>query len=159
MVNAVSHQREREHTMTDAPDLATWLRAQCDEDERLARRAGSFHPVWSYDPETFTVSSEAYPIAGRKDVHGAPLNDVDGEHIANWDPARVLADIDSKRRIIDAVEHYLDPHPGQPCTNEDNPWVACDPHVRAQNRVHPYALQLLALSYADRPGYRDEWRP
>ncbi|WP_370879473.1 DUF6221 family protein [Catenuloplanes indicus] len=31
--------------------------------------------------------------------------------------------------------------------------------MAATGRVDPYAAQLLALPYADRDGYRDEWRP
>lgn len=66
------------------------------------------------------------------------------EHIARWDPARVLAEVAAKRRIIEHVvrgrAYYWD----------------------TDNTLFPPGLAILgalALPYADRPGYRDEWRP
>ncbi|RSN13758.1 hypothetical protein DMH25_08180 [Streptomyces sp. WAC 01325] len=62
-------------------------------------------------------------------------------------PARMLREIDAKRRII--AKHAL------------NGWVCstCD-----DGEVPPQAfpcptLRLLALPYTDRPGYSEEWRP
>ncbi|MGC4769241.1 DUF6221 family protein [Micromonospora sp. DT44] len=121
-------------------ELVTWLRAQLDKDERVAKRAGVHHPSWAYDRETFTVSSDGgWSIAARKD-DGSPINDVDGEHITNHDPARALAEVDAKRRTLDRCVHYL----------------------RYEDYGGPLAeevLALLALPYAGRPGYRREWAP
>ncbi|MFG3709516.1 DUF6221 family protein [Micromonospora sp. NPDC047730] len=125
-------------------DLVTWLRQQLDEDEYAAKRAGADHPSWSYDRETFAISSSAYSIAARK-ADGSPLNDVDGEHIARHDPARVLAEVDAKRRIIAEYERYAAERRramGGWDTRELSPILAA-----------------LALPYADRPGYRVEWQP
>jgi hypothetical protein len=97
-------------------------------------------------------------------------------HIVEHDPARVLREIDAKRHIVDA---YLppggDPHPGLPCTDdiegdpdgifyaEQHPAEkgACVRHLEASKRLlhHDYVLRLLALPYADRPGYLESWRP
>ena len=57
-----------------------------------------------------------------------------GEYI---NPARVLAECEAKRRI---VEH-------------------CDFDHLARSPGDPYVLRLLALPYADHPDYREEWRP
>lgn len=50
---------------------------------------------------------------------------------------RVLAECEAKRRI---VEH-------------------CEPDPLTKSPGDEYVLRLLALPYADRPGYREEWRP
>ncbi|SDJ39880.1 DUF6221 family protein [Streptomyces indicus] len=74
-------------------------------------------------------------------------------HIAAHDPARVLREIEAKRRIL--ARHVLSPAEGDPgrpwddaddCLYDGEPWPCPD-------------LRDLALSYADRPGCRDEWRP
>ncbi|MFE1748991.1 DUF6221 family protein [Streptomyces anandii] len=126
-------------------DLVLWLRAQPDEDERIAREAGGL--AWSRpedpgDPAAIrdskgerVVCDEGWPSEGQE------------VHIAEWDPARVLREIDAKRQIIalHARAHHQ-------CVAEDGPtqWHASDPCT---------TLRLLALPYADRPGYREEWRP
>lgn len=53
-----------------------------------------------------------------------------------------LAEIEAKRRILDELLISEDRHIEATC------WII------AKN-----VLRLLALSYADRPGYRQEWRP
>jgi hypothetical protein len=61
-------------------------------------------------------------------------------HIARHDPARVLAEVVAKRRILDLF------------TPPVSEW--------GSETLRLYGLaQLLALPYADRPGYREEWRP
>lgn len=92
-------------------DLAEWLLTQIAEDEATAR------------------DSDAAPW--RDHVH-----DLD---VSGWfDPDRVLAECESKRRIIDwADAEALDPFGDQ----------------RMQ------LLRLLALPYADRDGYLEEWQP
>ena len=68
-------------------------------------------------------------------------------HIVNWDPARALAEVDAKRRLLD-----LHPYAGMLSAPE-----SCEPCA-----AHPgpcATLRLLTLPYADRPGYREEWRP
>ena len=61
-----------------------------------------------------------------------------GAHIARHDPARIVRDVEAKRRILDGV----------PCTDYLGDASVCR-----------RTLKLLALPYADRPGFRDEWRP
>ena len=58
-------------------------------------------------------------------------------HIVRWHPARVLAECDAKRRIVQCLAMY-EPHID---TNQDE------------------ILQLLALPYADHPDYQQEWAP
>lgn len=85
----------------------------------------------------------------------------DGLHIARWDPARVLAECEAKRRIVEL--HTVDGtvrlrstdekvYVCRTCSLEDEPpsgpmeWP-CD------------TLRALAAVYADHPDYRDEWKP
>jgi hypothetical protein len=60
-----------------------------------------------------------------------------------WSPARVLREIDAKRATLGFLVAELD--------RTDSPWWYDDKLERL--------LKLLALPYADRPGYREEWRP
>jgi hypothetical protein len=59
--------------------------------------------------------------------------------IARWHRARVLAECDAKRRIIELQRNDL--------RDDPQDWEADE------------VLRLLALPYADHPDYRAEWRP
>jgi hypothetical protein len=141
-------------------DLVGWLRAQLDEDERVARatirpdRAGAWIFVRdeSEGPSGVMVSSWAIEfddIAPALTDRGTLMGPSTMRHIARHDPARVLAEVDAKRRII--AEHEL---------------------ALAERKAHPKdlanvglwlgtirVLKLLALPYADRPGFLEGWRP
>lgn len=93
--------------MSGMDELVTWLRARLDDDERVARAA----TYWGDLPL------------------GHLASDLEA-HLIHWMPPRVLAEVEAKRRILDAYEDETG-----------------------------YLLRLLALPYADRPGYREEWRP
>jgi hypothetical protein len=144
-------------------ELIAWLRAQLDDDERVAR-AASMAP-WLRDEANASIrhsgpsaskSSEPfgmYVIAsvGAYDI-GRPSHE-DAEHIARWDPARVLAEVDAKRRILEL--HRRVPDNVAPRLGFSAPDM-CE--VDAQTWPCP-TVRLLVLPYAARPGYRDEWRP
>ncbi|WP_422744313.1 DUF6221 family protein [Micromonospora sp. WMMD754] len=106
--------------MSGVDDLVTWMRQQLDDDERAAR-------AW-------------LPL-------GNPAA-ADREHIARHDPARVLAEVDAKRRVIDVLRGF-----------EPNDEWSTQPDMGLRQNNAAGALRALALPYADRPGYRDEWRP
>ncbi len=59
--------------------------------------------------------------------------------------SRVLAECEAKRRIVEA--HDL---------NEERLDIECG---EVEHNWPCLTLKLLALPYADRPGYREEWRP
>jgi hypothetical protein len=69
----------------------------------------------------------------------------DAVHIADWHPARVLAECDAKRRIVETLTPPTDAAGG---TDE----------VRS-GRQDSAVLRLLALPHADHPDYREDWRP
>jgi hypothetical protein len=136
-------------------DLVTWLRAQLDADEQVAlavkddRYGDNDTDEWKswaiqYDAD------EAWPVLtgiGMRLAHSYADNVITpqrGEHIALWDPARALAEIDAKRQLLDESAYWESVDgPNDPAS------VSCGGSV----------LAILALPYADRPGYREEWRP
>jgi Family of unknown function (DUF6221) len=138
-------------------DLVEFLRARLDEDEAVAQaavipahdapNAYKPHPPlsrWRYsdggEVEIDYDDPGPYPEPWRvtQDSEGlspAICYETHGHHIARYDPARILAEVDAKRRIIE--HHRPDDICDEACTT----------------------LRLLALPYADDPDYRDEWKP
>jgi hypothetical protein len=91
--------------------------------------------------------------AGDVVVHdeGSP-SDKQAWHITRHDPARVLREIDAKRRILSEIVPEMNRMDDQLEAEFGTPSVP-EPYESEQ------LLRLLALPYADRPGYREEWRP
>lgn len=129
-------------------DLVTWLRAQLDEDERVALVVPENARVWTLDGGTIHAGHPTDEVVDWVHYDGA------WEHIARHDPARVLAEVDAKRRILD--EHAPEKHPtGMRCSV-----CAEGPYYDATWYDAPCpTVRLIALPYAGRPGYRDEWKP
>ncbi|MEU9415143.1 DUF6221 family protein [Streptomyces sp. NPDC048272] len=68
------------------------------------------------------------------------------DHVVRHDPARVLADIESKRRILVLAERL--------------PKLTASTDLFDNSRdAWGEVLKQLAVVYADHPGYREEWRP
>jgi hypothetical protein len=108
--------------------------------------------------ETWPTRSDRERFMPR--VYAAYIVEMDSAaagHIARHDPARVLREVAAKRAILTAVDKYLDPHPGQPCTNEDNPYVDCELHSAATGRISPDVLPLLASVWSDHADYDPSW--
>lgn len=147
---------------TSEPDLASWLLEQIAEDERLAQesidmRGGSGE--WSIAEERRVrwgdpspnpeILAGGKPIAEFNNEYGGPFH---AWHAERWDPVRVLAECDAKRQIIDEHTVYQPPPDvAPPVANTDCP--NCDMATPCPTS------RLLALPFADRPGYRQEWRP
>lgn len=137
-------------------DIAAFLTARFDEDEAGARAAaGRWSPAWSVDPEEWDTGVGVQDKDGRSvaAVHGTYR----AEHIARWDPARVLAEVAAKRRQIDwAYEHgeAVDAERGD-CHNADaiRAGRCSDRGISAAQDV----LQLLAAAYADHPDFDPAW--
>lgn len=121
-------------------DLVTWLRAQLDDDEAEAQE----WPAVLGDPPT--------PHPFWLDTNGHPI----------YEPRpRRLAEVDAKRRILD--EHN-DPMSDGRSLRPGGPQTVCGTcrEFGMRNEQQPWpcnTLRYLALPYADRPGYRDEWKP
>lgn len=103
------------------PDLVEFLRARLDDDEAVARAA----------------EGRVDELMGWIEV-GIPEAE---RHVYRHDSARVLAEVDAKRRIVDG-QADADPHSG---------------YITATFTAED-ALRLLALPYADHPDYDESWR-
>lgn len=144
-------------------DLATWLRERLDEDEQGAKAAANrMPPTWNPPGQARLDADRGDYVlsAGRgyeEEVFGQVWDVRDGPvvaHITQWDPARVLTEVQAKRRIIDV-------HESGP--SSENEWPAACHHGRLQElgvmRWPCPTLRLLALPYASHPDYRAEWAP
>lgn len=146
-------------------DITAFLAARLDEDEQVARDAtpGPWLADTDYDDEVYTMSdpvrtSEAnpdgcdYAVIGY--IRGGVGNRTEANmvHIAHHDPARVLAEVTAKRRILERHGSF-DFWPGPDgdadetlCDGCHKPWPCPD----LRDAVAPFAAQ---------PGYNESWRP
>lgn len=124
-----------------ADDLAVWLAAQMDEDERgaeAAAREAAAGPMDNGDswtaggPYGETVTTAEYGGSVAVGAWTGYLPDAIRLHIAEHDPARELREVEAKRLLLDLHKH---------CP------ASC------------YVLRVLALPYEHRIDYREEWRP
>lgn len=154
-------------------DLVQFLRARLDEDETTARESGG---RWMVLPVSGWVHTAPWPSDEWKppgvDHHVAtvPL-DGDRAHIVRHDPARVLAEVDAKRRILGMhnIPAVVSPkmaalglREGE-APEDDRRCAGCgldqmDDPITPDVSECPI-LRALALPYASHPDYRDEWRP
>lgn len=121
-------------------DLIAFLRARLAEDEKAAVAAAGQQAY--YDWEVGEADPPEQPevrVMGTLHQVATGADDSTAEHIARHDPARVLREIEAKRRLIQWCE-----------------WMVGD--FRGSD-VWKDVLPLLALPYVDHSDYRDEWRP
>jgi hypothetical protein len=126
-------------------ELINFVRQQINEDERLAREAGGTWHQTDPERETGRIEDESGEVVVYDE--GSP-NGWQAEHIARHDPARVLREVDSLRRVIELMAAQL-----------KSAEVLPPGHREAAAARARGALQLLAAIFADRPGFREEWRP
>lgn len=136
-------------------DLVQWLRAQLDEDERIARavedRSAPWDGQWMADGNSAVRTFNGHVLFYRHDER--PLKPGLADHVAEHDPARVLREIDAKRKILAECSYWYDRVNAS--ATEKHP----QPDLGARFEVAMPILLLLALPYSDRPGYREEWAP
>jgi len=124
-------------------DLVAFLRARLDEDEQTARaavgcegEARGWVEMWSGEMER------------------------EQAHAERFSPARVLAEVDAKRRIL-ALHGPVILRGGTGAKYYDTTTV-CGSCELPQFPEHAFpcpTLRLLALSYREHPDYRPEWTP
>ncbi|WP_251151032.1 DUF6221 family protein [Cellulosimicrobium sp. Marseille-Q4280] len=111
-------------------------------------------------PTEFLLSRIAEDVAAARAV--GPDDGKAGEdgeagparHRARWSPARVLAECDAKRRIVELAHEAT----GYDMTVD----LERDSSARAQSGVSfvgDRILKELATVYADHPDYDESWRP
>jgi predicted DNA-binding transcriptional regulator AlpA len=140
-----------------AREFVQWLRAQLDEDERIARAVHGPHDKQWWTPE---------------DVKTLLCNDqiwmTDAQFIAGQSPARVLRETDAKRRILDlyatAVEDRSTLRARMREVINTDPDEFSRLHQQETKLIETAdcltpVVRLIALPYAGQPGYREEWRP
>lgn len=122
-------------------DLVAFLKARLDEDEQAAKAA-----------EGHSLFDGTGIVSGRNASVVLPSHVA--IYVARHDPARVLREVESKRRIIELHRSVRVRSTGSAGgTIED--CQMCD-HFPAQYPC--LTLRLLALPYADHSDYREEWR-
>lgn len=129
--------------------LIQFLVSRLNEDERVALASGG--ATWTAEPY---VGLEYYAERGEAQIRGIPqpvdvdeermFRSVDAEHIARWDPARVLAEVAAKRELIDHTTAQFDSAYGEQGTWLPDEW--------------DYVLRLLVQPYADHPDFDPAWR-
>ncbi|MEU8473735.1 DUF6221 family protein [Streptomyces hygroscopicus] len=146
-------------------DLVEFLRARYDEEESLAFSAGRHLSgqldlgwtaagayVW---PDGVTANEKpVVDTALMEDMPGYEVARARARHIAEHDPDRVLREIDAKRKLLALyVEHER---------MDRETFEAEGDHARSLVSLRAAYLDAVrhhAAVYADRPGYREEWRP
>lgn len=137
-------------------DIVGFLRARLDEDEAVAR--ATIHDgksgEWEFDYSVEETSGGALvPFYEIEFDSVAPALDSQHwfagpdtmRHIARYDPARVLREVEAKRRIVDAhADHPMQPGFCRSCGMTNGP---CE------------TKRLLAAIDDDHPEYREEWKP
>lgn len=145
--------------------IVAFITARLDEDERIAQAAGSGpYARWAYAgeydsysggevylPDVDHYSKDIYPYKVTSDNEGlSPSVGPDaGRHIARHDPARVLADVEAKRALVDYWSRaFQNPIDADKFPGHD--WDL----VRGAAR---WTLRHLATSYASHPDYQAYW--
>ncbi|MDL4774254.1 MULTISPECIES: DUF6221 family protein [Thermomonosporaceae] len=125
--------------------LVEFVKARLDDDELVAQaaRLASAAP-WRLTSEHGFDGAEPVEYKVLRDNDGLSIADdrtnltaEDLTHIAHHEPARALAEIEAKRRLIIELDSY-----GGPETTD----------------AYYVVLRHLATVYADHPDYQDDWR-
>jgi hypothetical protein len=151
-------------------DLVRWLGAQLDEDERIAKAAtpgpwrqhdthlGQYgHTATVLSGERNETDLRAWlPSMSQESWDEARNVWADAVHIAEWDPARVLGEIDAKRKQIAWCVAAI----GERNLSRYGDFGLLKDHPDALAvTLAVETLRLIALPYADRPGYLAKWAP
>lgn len=116
--------------------LTEFLLARIEADETAARHAvrPGLAGEWESDGGAVGIMHDRYDMFAETIVYneGTPSLE-EATHIARWDPNRVLAECEAKRRIVKKHTHEYSPH------------LRCG------------ELLLLASVYADHPDFQPEW--
>jgi hypothetical protein len=137
-------------------DLVAFLNARLDEDEQVAQAALGVNEMANARRGRPVARWESRDDGSIWDTSDTPAIRVrftwrrEAAHIARWDPARVLAEVDAKRRILAAYTGWVDRNAG--------PSLA-DSVDAGQEYGLEEAVRYLTLPYADHPDYRSEWAP
>lgn len=147
------------------PDIAAvraFVLARVDDDERAAlpARGGEWYATTEPGkvPVVGSDDGNAVAVCGEPGVEPVCRN---AEHVALHSAARALRQAAVYRAIVAGVDKWLDPHPGQPCTNRIDGGGRlpgpCYLHVAATGRVTPETLPMLAAIWSKHPDFDPAW--
>jgi hypothetical protein len=140
-------------------DLVAFLRRCLDDDERVAREALHEDAVrpgeWMTEHHGMGTEPSTCHIAEDRSGHyWSVAHEVfipNAEHIARWDPARVLAEVKAKRRILDDYDIVVNA-----IRRVDD--VEGNRLLYARRDARMSDIRWLAQPYAGYDGWREEWR-
>lgn len=122
-----------------------FLIARIDEDEAVAawfRNDLGVSKRWRCDEIGGVIRTVGPTEFGLPDVIAEAVSHLDAEHMARYDPARVLADCASKRQVVEACR-----------VDHEDSLTSGDDGITLATEV----LCLLALPYSDHPDYDRAW--
>jgi hypothetical protein len=134
-------------------DLVSWLRVELDADEQLALAAGGLD--W-HDDKHPSQEGRISDSAGNVVTYdeGAPTA-AQAAHIATWSPRRALDEITVKRRLLNRYDHIIATIKKE---RASEPYDQVTRAGQAMADMVIFAVVLeLAMPYAARPGWREEW--
>ncbi len=123
-------------------DLIEYLRERLDEDEAMARAALT-SDRWQADEGCVYADEEILHRAGEP---YAGIQVLVAEHVARWDPARVLAEVAAKRRIVNAYVAIVEDYDAE------------DWHLAGRRDELADVLVDLAQPYADWDDFDLAWK-
>ena len=144
-------------------DLVEFLTARLDEDERDARANRGIFPSPGVDGDgcvwlhirpggNAVIARYAHPVEGYDDM--AKLRNW-ADTNSGWTQARVLAEVDAKRRVL--ALHYAELVEAKSPDGDDREGLWC---WECDGEAFPCrTLRLLALPYAQHPDCDEAWRP
>jgi hypothetical protein len=124
-------------------ELVAFVRRCLDEDEHWARAAFGDHN--RAIAEWHVRTTGIVEIGQDEDDLVTYDRDV-AYHIERWDPARVLAEVKAKRRILEEVQSWLE-------VDDEH-----DPVETAFRASAGWMVAVLAQPYAGQDGWREEWQ-
>lgn len=149
-------------------DLVEFLTARLDEEELLAHRAAAFRDAfddedsdngvdWISDNTMVYTTGQVFLVnAIPPEKFGRPHPEEMLQHIARWDPARVLAEVEAKRKIIE--EHLPVSAFGFADCRSCRDLLGPGQMAASANSWPCRTVTLLAQPYADHPDFDPAWR-
>lgn len=113
--------------------------------------------------EHYPIENAAYELPSFIISTAEEVNTVAAGHITRHDPARVLRDVEAKRRLlhVHAREHACLNLTGRGDTStvDSRPWELWEEWDTREMDGVCLVLRLLALPYSDHPDYDPSWSP
>jgi hypothetical protein len=133
------YQPAHERVEPVSPDPIPFLRTRLNEDAKIARSVTD-----QQAPETLG----AVLTIDQPDVTPASVRAI-AVHVVRWDPARVLAEVAAKRRIIELCEGLIE-------AGQIDPSPALIDDAKGAD-VAEQVLEIMTQAYVEHPDYDPTW--